>query len=847
MISDSESTTGIARPEPVESHTAPFQPYIPPEAVLREFSALPVIIGAVLGMVFGASSLYLVLKVGLTVSASIPVAVISITLFRILSKFGFRSASILENNIVQTTGSAGESIAFGIGVTMPAILILGYDLEITRVALVAVLGGLLGILMMIPLRRALIVQQHGQLKYPEGTACAEVLKAGASDECKSVALKGARGTRDLPHQIAAQEYGGARTIFTGFGIGLAYKAAMAAFKAWKDVPEKVFGAPFKAASISAEISPELLGVGYIIGPRLGAIMCAGGVLAYLVLIPAIKFFGEGLSKALPPGTVPIRDMSPDDIRGAYVLYIGAGAVAAGGIISLLRSLPIIWHGIKEGINMVGLGKASRPSARRTDRDLSILFVMAGILGLIVSIVLSPPLHMNVVGAILIVVFGFLFATVSSRLTGEIGSSSNPISGMTVATLLLTCLIFLILGWTGPHYYVTALSVGGIVCIAASNAGTTSQDLKTGFLIGATPRMQQIAILIGALCSALALGPILLQLNQAATVYVPRITFEPARGQPQILNSTTNLPLYSETQGLPPGGPFRLLQARSSQPLPNSIALEPGDYLVNTNGVVAWEILQNFPADLRANLSQLGQAEKLVGPQAAFDHQTYRVWQKTTETDGPPGRYLVDATGMPVYLVDPGINGVHKVRPDGTTVTKFDAPKATLMSYIIKGILSRQLPWGLVLLGIMISIVLELSGIPSLPFAVGVYLPLSSSSPIFVGGMIRWLVDQYLRKKHREANLTEEQLAAEGDKSPGVLMASGYIAGGAIAGIIIAFMAGVLNNATQAINNWAELHNPFYNGPYSDLLSLIPFVLLALALYLTGREVLFARRGQDGAH
>ncbi|MDM7915486.1 MAG: oligopeptide transporter, OPT family, partial [Candidatus Eisenbacteria bacterium] len=497
------------------------RPYIPAEVRIPELTFLPLLAGTLLGMVFGASSLYLVLKVGLTVSASIPVAVLSITLFRILSKFGARNATILENNIVQTAGSAGESIAFGIGVTMPAIMILGFDLAFTRVMLVAVLGGLLGILMMIPLRRALIVQQHGVLKYPEGTACAEVLKAGASEESREIAAR--YGTDEA---AASGSQIGARTIFTGFGIGFLYQVAMAAFRFWRDIPEKVFGAPYKAASIGAEISPALLGVGYIIGPRISSIMCAGGVLAYLVLIPAIKFFGEGMTTALPPGTIPIREMNPNQIRGAYVLYIGAGAVAAGGIISLVRSFPIIWHGIREGIRDVRSGRANGSAeVLRTEHDISMKYVIGGILLLMALIMAFRTLHMHLAGAIMIVAFGFLFVTVSSRLTGEIGSSSNPISGMTVATLLLTCLIFLVVGWTGPSYYVTALSVGAIVCIAASNGGTTSQDLKTGFLVGATPRLQQISILVGALASAVVLGPILLRLNDAATVYVPPTSFE----------------------------------------------------------------------------------------------------------------------------------------------------------------------------------------------------------------------------------------------------------------------------------------------------------------------------------
>jgi len=332
----------------------PVEPYIPPETELPELTVRAVVVGTLLGMIFGASSLYLVLKVGLTVSASIPVAVISITLFRLASKLGVRDATILENNIVQTAGSAGESIAFGVGVTMPAIMILGFELELTRVMLVAVLGGLLGILLMIPLRRALIVAQHGVLKYPEGTACAEVLKAGASVESRAAARESER--------TAAQSDGGAdaRTIFGGFALGLVYKAAMSAGRLWKDTPEKVFGAPLKAGSVAVEGSPELLGVGYIIGPRIAATMAAGGVLAYLVLIPLIKFFGEGLAGPLAPGTIPIAEMGPGQIRQAYVLYIGAGAVTAGGIVSLVRSLPTIWQGLREGLRDVG--SARGPSA-----------------------------------------------------------------------------------------------------------------------------------------------------------------------------------------------------------------------------------------------------------------------------------------------------------------------------------------------------------------------------------------------------------------------------------------------------------------------------------------------------
>jgi putative OPT family oligopeptide transporter len=814
---------------PEASHPHPghaFKPYIPASANLPELTLVPLLAGTVLGVVFGASSLYLVLKVGLTVSASIPVAVISIALFRVLSKFGLRNRTILENNIVQTAGSAGESIAFGIGVTMPAIMILGFDLEITRVALVSVLGGLLGILMMIPLRRALIVEQHGILKYPEGTACAEVLKAGASEESRRAAA-----TADSN----AGEVSGGKTIFAGFAIGLLYKVAMSALKLWKEVPEKIFAAPLKTGSIAAEISPELLGVGYIIGPRIAAVMCAGGVLAYLVLIPAIAFFGGHNPEPLAPGLVPISQMAPDQIRAAYVLYIGAGAVATGGVVSLVRALPTIWQGLRGSLGDLLGTKSASPNAHeglRTDRDLSIKFVGVGLIVLLAAIVLARPLHMNLAGALLIVLFGFIFVTVSSRLTGEIGSSSNPISGMTVATLLLTCAIFLLLGWTGTRYYVTALSVGAIVCIAASNGGSTSQDLKTGFLIGATPRLQQISILVGALVSALLLGPILLKLNDAATVYVTAVSFEHvAQPMPLPPERFAVLPKYD---GEPPQekADYRLLSLTAAE-----AGLLPGDYLVDPQTrAPTLAVRRSFAPDLRTDVGRLTEKEKLQGPQANSEPREFFVWHKSDAKNGQAGKYLVAADGRVAYLVDPGINGTHRERPDGSRVTKFNAPKATLISYIIKGILNQQLPWALVLLGVMIAVVLELSGIPSLAFAVGVYLPLSSTSPILVGGLLRGLVDYYVRRKASNRRLNEEELSAEGDKSPGVLLASGYIAGGAIAGIVIAFMAGVLSNTNRSLEHWAAAHNPFFEGEHSDLLSMIPFSIIALVLLAVGREL-----------
>jgi uncharacterized oligopeptide transporter (OPT) family protein len=624
---------------------------------------------------------------------------------------------------------------------------------------VAVLGGLLGILMMIPLRRALIVNQHGVLKYPEGTACAEVLKAGASEESRTAADPLAAGT----------QAGGisARTIFTGFGIGLAYKAINVAFKGWKDVAATTFGAPLKGGSIAAEVSPELLGVGYIIGMRISSWMFAGGFITYLLLIPMIMFFGAHLTEVLPPGTKPISEMNAGDVRNAYVLYIGAGAVATSGIIMLLRSLPLIWGGIRSGLSDVRAARSGTNSTDRRQQDIPLKFVAIGIVVLVAVISLSPSLHMNPLGALLIVLLGALFVTVSSRLTGEVGSTSNPISGMTIATLMLTCLVFLIVGWTGGPYYVTALSIGGIVCIACSNGGTTSQDLKTGFLVGGTPKLQQYSILIGAFASAVLMGPILLKLNENATVYVPIATVAP--------------------QGL------------------------------STN-VAALD----------------GKRESVLGVQAKDDAASYHVWHKTDLVGGPAGKYLVDDSGKAVWLVDPGINGVHTTRPDGTEVRKFDAPKATLVSYIIKGILDRELPWELILFGAMIALAMEFCGMPSLVIAVGVYLPISTTAPMFLGGLIRWFMDRRMRRQPEFAKLDEHEFGAVADRGPGVLFASGYIAGGAIAGILIAFLAGVMGNFDAALQRWATGHNPFYEGPYADLLTLLPFFGLTLLLWLVAR-------------
>ncbi len=672
--------------EPGRPDKAGFQPYIPSKADLPELTISAVVLGSLLGILFGASSLYLFLKVSMTVSASIPVAVLSITIFRGLSRaFGIRRATILENNVVQTAGSAGESIAFGVGAAMPALMLLGYELEWTRVMLVAILGGLLGILMMIPLRRAFIVKQHGVLPYPEGTACAKVLIVG--------------------------EQGGsnARTVFLGFGVGLIYQILMQGFKFWSGEWQKAISGiqGYTKAVVSLEPSPALLGVGYIIGPRIASVMVGGGIMTALLLVPMISYFGDGLPSVLPPGQQPISKMSAGAISGQYARYIGAGAVAAGGILSMINALPLIISSVTSSLrDLKSGGQANQGGVARTDRDLPTAVVIFGSLGLVLAVAASHLIPTDfpgrLIGGVLIVLFGFVFVTVSSRITGVIGSSSNPISGMTIATLLLTCLIFVFLGWVGPEYRVTALSIAGIVCIASSNGGTTSQDLKTGYLVGATPWRQQVAILVGALLSAIVMGGTLLWLNSAYTT------------------------------------------------------------------------IHKNPAELPREQAR---ASELKGTQTGEDGKSYRVWWVVNPRPGvQPGKYLVDESGQAHYLIDPGIGGRMTRKDTGEPVQKFNPAQPRLFATLIEGIMARQLPWGLVILGAVLAIVMQLCGVSALAFAVGVYLPLATTLPIFVGGALRGIVD-------RARRLTPE----EADTSPGTLMLTGLIAGGSLAGIILALL------------------------------------------------------------
>jgi uncharacterized oligopeptide transporter (OPT) family protein len=791
--------------------TSDHKPYVPDVSDIPEFTWPAVLVGGILGIIFGASSLYLVLKVGMTVSASVPIAVLSITLFRVFSRsFGFRRATILENNIVQTAGSAGESIAFGVGVTMPALLLLGYEMDVVRVMTVSVLGGLLGILMMIPLRRAFIVKQHGTLAYPEGTACAEVLVAG--------------------------EKGGAtaKMVFLGFGIAFVHKFLTQACKLWSSEPaERLYRETeagttegLKGAEIGGELAPELLGVGFLIGPRIASLMIAGAALSYLVIGPLIAGFGEKLTtpvapassslavrsdeKVLKDGSVVfggdrpgdgqwraaslvgilapsggpgalggsaltytrvedtglVRNMEPGNLKSFYLRYIGAGAVAAGGIISMFRALPLILSSIISGLRDLRASRAAGAEmVSRTERDMSMQVVLFGSIGLVIALAAVPQLGLGlsvegILGALMILLFGFLFVTVSSRLTGEVGSSSNPISGMTIATLLLTCLVFVLVGKRDWSAMLTALTVAAVVCIASSNGGTTSQDLKTGYLVGATPRKQQWAILVGAITSALVIGLTMLALNAAGVHYTKK-----------------NLP----------------------------------------------DKALNVPAD--------APRERVGRPYEEQDPADYRIVHvRDNDTRNPgvePGRYLVGDQGYARYRTDEPIAQQYDVMDNDKPAPRpFTAPQPRLFASIIEGILGGTLEWSYVIIGALIAIAIELAGVPALPFAVGMYLPISASTPIFAGGMLRWLVDRI-----RGASASE----AETETSPGVLLSSGYIAGGTLCGLILAFFV-FLGDKFNAALDLSPYFGSAWNAaesPYPKVASLIAFLVLAAILFRVG--------------
>lgn len=639
-----------------EKDNKEFKPYIAAKDFIPEFTPKAIILGAVFGIIFGAATVYLGLKVGLTVSASIPIAVLAISIFK---KIG--NATILESNIVQTIGSAGESVAAGVVFTIPALLFLSGGIDYFNyftIFILALCGGILGVLFMVPLRRSLIVKEHGNLPYPEGTACADVLVAG--------------------------EKGGnlAKKVYYGLGVAFLYKVLMTVFGFWKDVPQIVFSrkSALPNGTVNGEITPELLGVGYIIGPSISGVMVAGGVLSWLVLIPLITFMGDYLTVPLLPEKVKlISDMSADEIWSKYIRYIGAGAVTFGGVMTLIKTLPTIVSAFRDSFKDLKNQKNNAEAKTRTEKDMPLIWVVAGSLFLIVFMAVMPGLPVNWLSSVMIVVFGFFFVTVSSRIVGLIGSSSNPISGMTIATLMATALIFVGIGWSGDAYQPIALVVGSIVCIASANAGATSQDLKTGFIVGATPIKQQLGLLIGVLVSVVAIGFTLMLLNDAIGI-----------GEPT---------------------------AEHAKPLP--------------------------------------------------------------------------------------------------------APQATLMSTVIKGLLSNDLPWGLVIIGMGISAVVELCGISSLAFAVGAYLPLSSTTPIFIGGMVKWLSDKITKRKGEESDI-----------GSGALFSSGLIAGGSLTGILIAFLtAKTIQGADGEVSLMVWLNSGVAEGmgTYADLVAMIMFLLLGAML------------------
>ncbi|QQS48078.1 MAG: oligopeptide transporter, OPT family [Acidobacteriota bacterium] len=765
---------------------AAHKPYISASSIIPEFTPRAVILGVLFGLIFGASTVYLGLKVGLTVSASIPIAVLSITVLRLLGR-----ATILENNIVQTTGSASESIAAGIVFTIPALLILGLDLDIMRTSLIAACGGLLGVFLMIPLRRSLIVKEHGTLPYPEGTACAEVL------------IVGEKGGTD------------ARTVFLGFGVGLIYKFLMAGLKFWKEIPVKVLNW-YQGARVAAEISPELLGVGYIIGPRVASYMFGGGIIAALVLTPLIKFFGQGLTTNIfpaPPGEL-IGNMNAALIFDRYVRYIAAGAVAAGGVISLIRSLPTIIQAFQAGIRDFSGGR-NGGSTLRTERDIPILYAMIGVALLLVAITLIPQLEVDWISSILILVFGFFFVTVSSRICGQIGSTSNPISGMTIATLLFTSLIFLVLGRMGAGERVIALTVGAIVCVAAANAGNTSQDLKAGFLVGATPKFQQIGLLIGALTSAMVIGWTLDFLNKSA------INILPVNYPSFVVPNDSIKGTYLDSPAAPDGKTYRYAQfavetnagdGRTIIPAGKYLVGEDGriHYLVNPGvGGIRQGMTASIPAELQGRTFIEGADLTKVGPARGLDDQMYEhviVRQGDIEYN-----LLVDSAGSPKFIIE-------------EFTGKLDAPKAALMGVLVDGVLTQRLPWALILIGALISITLEMIGVSALPVAVGIYLPISTSATIFAGGLIRSMVQSL--KRNKEESLVEEETGR------GVLLSSGLIAGGAIGGLLVA-ASRVAAGSEEALGiggRWA-----ITAGPWSNIFGLLIFAGLAVFLFNVARS------------
>jgi putative OPT family oligopeptide transporter len=727
--------------------TGQFQPYIPSNETRPELTLRAIVLGCIFGLLFGAVTVYVGLRAGLTVAASIPISVLSISVLRALGR-----ASILENNIVQTTGNAGQSIAAGVIFTLPALIFLGFSLDYWRIFTLALIGGWLGVLFMVPLRRQLIVEEHGRLTYPEGTACADVLLAG--------------------------ERGGsfASRVFLGLGLGGVYTLFQNEnlLGAWPGTPnyEPQW---LKGAAIRADATPEYLGVGYIIGPRVAGVIFAGGVFSWLVIMPAIYFFGSHFPQAIYPGTKPIAQMSPSELWSSYIRPMGAGAVAAAGVITLLKTLPTIWGALRAGVENLRRSGRSQASVLRTDEEIPMSYVIAGsilLIAIMFFFLTFKPVPgaqvswlANLAASLLIVVFGFLFVTVSSRIVGLIGSSANPISGMTIATLMATAAIFLVKGWTAPAFAALAITIGGVVCIASANAGDTSQDLKTGFLIGATPRKQQIALMIGVVVSTFAIG-----------------------GTLELMN-----------KGL---AEFR----QTSRP---------------------WDI--SHPHDGVAIQEQHFHEREIrvihTGPTAG------QAAGQTEDTRAGNGYVLLNALNSHEladgqYLYNPQTQSIEVQWIQGIGSEKAAAPQARLMATVIDGILSRKLPWGLVLLGVFLVIAVELLGIRSLSFAVGAYLSIATTLAIFVGGVVRWMVD---RAVERSRGATE----GENEISPGSLYASGLIAAGGIVGLL-----GVALKLYEAAVEREDIFLlPATNPLHHDWVSVVMFGLLAFSLYYFARKPL----------
>ena len=619
-----------------------FKPYIPAERVTPELTVTSIVMGIILAVVFGAANAYLGLRVGMTISASIPAAVLAMGVIRVI----MRKNSILESNIVQTIGSAGESLAAGAIFTLPALFLWAADGKmetpsILEITLIALLGGLLGVLFMVPLRNALIVKEHGILPYPEGTACAEVLLAG--------------------------EEGGANasTVFAGMGFAAIFKFVIDGFKL---VPSEVsLRVKGFAGEIGTQIYPAVMSVGYICGPRISSYMFAGGLVSWMVLIPAVVLFGADLT--LYPGTAPIGEMFAEGgasaIWGSYIRYIGAGALAAGGIISLVKSLPLIIRTFSDA--MKSLKGNTNTNTTRTGQDLNMAVILGGVLLITIAIWLAPPIPVTFLGAIIVVIFGFFFATVSSRMVGLVGSSNNPVSGMAIATLLIATILLKATGDSGIHGMQGAIAIGSIICIVAAIAGDTSQDLKTGYLLGSTPKKQQIGEFIGVFAAALAIGGVL--------------------------------------------------------------------YLLNA----AW----------------------------------------------------------------------------GFGSEELGAPQAMLMKMIVEGVMENNLPWTLVFIGVFLAIAVEILGIPVLPFAIGVYLPVQLNACIMVGGIVRLVFDKMNMKDKKKKDAIVND---------GVLYCSGMIAGEGLVGILLAVFA-VFN-----IDKFIDLSSRF-NLPtaVSNIGSLVVFALVILSL------------------